>query len=240
MNLRLLGLGMVAGALVAGPAHAAVTSGVLISEVVFNEVGSTADGEWIEIFNTGPTTVDLTNYKIGDEETSGGTSTTEALFQFPSGASIAPGEVQVISGGATRFFTVYGFNPTYETADTDPTIPNLTNYTPWDTDGGILNMANTNDQAVLVDGTDTIIDAASFGSTFAFNPALVVPVLDGQSYQRINAYVDTDTANDWAVVGTADDASSARSTPGVVPTPEPASLALAGLAAVGLLGRRRH
>ena len=27
---------------------------LLISEVVFNEVGSTADGEWIEIFNNGP------------------------------------------------------------------------------------------------------------------------------------------------------------------------------------------
>ena len=103
MKLRSLILGLATGALIAVPAQGAVTSGVLISEVVFNEVGSTANGEWIEIFNTGPNTVNLSNYKIGDEETSGGTGATEALFQFPSGATIAPGEVQIISGGAVAF-----------------------------------------------------------------------------------------------------------------------------------------
>ena len=118
-----------------------------------------------------PTVIDLTNYKIGDEEASGGTSTTEALFQFPAGASIAPGEVQIISGGATRFFTVYGFNPTYETAATDAGVPDMTVYAAWDPDGGILNMSNSNDQAVLVDGTDTVIDAAVWGNNFAFNPS---------------------------------------------------------------------
>ena len=200
---------------------------LLISEVVFNEVGSTADGEWIEIFNNGPAAIDLTNYKIGDEEASGGTSTTEALFQFPAGASIAPGEVQIISGGATRFFTVYGFNPTYEASATDAGVPDMTIYATWDPDGGIINMSNSNDQAVLVDGTDTVVDAASWGNNFAFNPSLALPVLDGQSYQRTNPYTDTDTATDWAVVGDANNTAAERSTPGTVPVPEPSTILLA-------------
>jgi len=220
--------------MIAAPSHAAL----LISEFVFNEAGSTADGEWIEIFNNGSGPINLTNYKIGDEEASGQSSATEALFQFPAGAVINPGEVQIISGGATRFFTVYGFNPTYETSATDAGVPDMSIYATWDLDGGILNMSNSNDQAVLVDGTDTVIDAASWGNNFAFNPSLAQPVLDGQSYQRTDPYTDTDTAGDWAVVGDANSTAAARSTPGTVPIPEPAACVLIVLGAM-ICGVRR-
>lgn len=222
------------GALAVLPAHGALK----INEVLFNEVGSDTGGEWIEIFNTGPDTIDLTNYKIGDEETSGGTSLTEALFQFPSGATIAPGAVQIVSANASVFNTNYGFFPTYETSSsTGGTVPGMTNYLPWDVDGGIMNMSNSNDQAVLVDGTDAIIDAVSWGNTFAFDPALG-STSDGQSYERINAYVDTDTAADWAKVADTSVPAAQRSTPGVANVPEPASLGL-GLAGILLVARRR-
>lgn len=232
MKLYQLGVGIALGAFVATPTNGAL----LISEVVFNEVGSDTTGEWIEIYNNGNSAIDLSNYKIGDEETLGGTSTTEATLQFPSGSSIAAGEVQIIGVNATRFFTVYGFNPDYEIGGTDIGVPDLTVYSTWDPDGGVISMSNTNDQAVLIDGTDTIIDAASWGSsTFAFNPALGA-ALDGQSYQRIDPNVDTDTAADWETVGTVDDAAAARSTPGVVPEPS----ALAGVLGFGLLGLIRR
>ena len=234
MNFRafqLAGL-MVATAATVGHAN------VLISEVVYNEVGSDTAGEWIEIYNNGATTVDLTNYKIGDEETKLGTSLTEALFQFPAGATIAAGGVQIVAADAARFNTVYGFLPTYQTnGTTETTVPKLNNYTPWDPDGGTLNMANTNDQAVLVNGTDisndAIVDAVSWGSsTFAFNPALV-SAGDGISDERIDPTTDTDTAADWRF--------GSPSSPGVVPsaaTPEPASLAVLGLVAAAGLRRR--
>ena len=54
----------------------------VISEVLYNEVGSSFLGEWIEIYNGTGSSIDLSNYKIGDEETSGQTGNTEALFQF--------------------------------------------------------------------------------------------------------------------------------------------------------------
>jgi hypothetical protein len=235
MSLKTCSLALLVASILFLPSRGAL----LISEFVFNEAGSTADGEWIEIFNNGSAPVNLSGYKIGDEEQSGGASATEALFQFPAGATINPGEVQTISGGATRFFTVYGFNPTYETTSTDAAVPDMTIYAAWDPDGGVMNMSNTNDQAVLVDGTDTVIDAASWGNTFAFNPGLVQPVLDGQSYQRTNPYTDTDTASDWAVVGDSSNTAAQRSTPGTVPVPEPSTCLLIALGAM-ICGVRRQ
>jgi hypothetical protein len=194
MSLRSVSIAILFTSVIALPSRASL----LISEILFNEVGSTADGEWIEIFNDTPSAIDLSNYKIGDEETSGQTSATEAVFKFPAGASIAPGEVQVISGAATRFFTVYGFLPTYETTSTDATVPDMLAYPAWDPDGGILNMSNSNDQAVLIDPTDTIVDSASWGNTFSFNPAVdITGNIDGQSIYRPDPYTDTNTASDW-------------------------------------------
>jgi hypothetical protein len=239
MRLRPIGLALVIGAatVVVTPSTARAT--LIINEVVFNEVGSDVTGEWIEIYNKGDAPISLANFKIGDEETSGQTSLTEALYQFPSDAEIDPGEIQIVAVSATRFFTVYGVNPTYEASSTDPTVPDMTVYATWDTDGGAINMANTNDQAVLVDGTDAIIDAASWGtSTFAFDPPLGA-ALDGQSYERINAQVDTDTASDWQA--TPGDTAAARSTPFAVQVPEPGSIGLlAGAALLGLARRRRR
>src|SRR3954464_11245343 len=168
MTLRSFSIAIVFSAMIALPSRGVL----LISEILFNEVGSTADGEWIEIFNDTPNAIDLSNYKIGDEETLGQTSTTEAVFKFPAGASIAPGQVQVISGGANRFFAVYGFLPTYETTSTDAGVPDMLAYPTWDPDGGILNMSNSNDQAVLIDPTNSIVDSASWENTFSFNPAV--------------------------------------------------------------------
>ena len=239
MPLRSYSIAILFVSMMALPSRGAL----LISEILFNEVGSTADGEWIEIFNDTPNAVDLSNYKIGDEETSGQTSTTEAAFQFPAGASIAPGQVQVISGGANRFFAVYGFLPTYETTSTDAAVPDMLAFPSWDPDGGVLNMSNTNDQAVLIDPTNTVVDAASWGNTFAFNPGVdITGNIDGQSIYRPNPYTDTNTASDWQLYPATTSVPSAnRSTPGAVPPPipEPASLVLAvgGLLAVGV--RRR-
>jgi hypothetical protein len=231
-------LGNLLLALSALMAYSSTRAAVVISEVTFNEVSSDTTGEWIEIYNTGLLPVDLSNYKIGDEETSGGTSTTESLYKFPAGAMINPGEVQVIAVGATRFNTVYGFNPTYETSGTDLSVPDLSLYTTWDPDGGQINMSNTNDQAVLVDNTDTIIDAVSWGNTFAFNPAVdITGNLDGQSIERKNVLIDTNSASDW-MLGPATSPAATRSTPFAVSVPEANAWLLMLACALGASGWR--
>jgi hypothetical protein len=234
MSIRKFLLSLLLGTALVVPSHAAL----LISEVVFNEVGSDTTGEWIEIYNTGPAAVDLTNYKIGDEETLAGTTATETMFQFPSGASIAPGQVQIVAVSATTFQTNYGFLPTYETSATNGSVPDMTNYLTWDPDGGQISMANTNDQALILGPADSVVDAVNWGNNTFLNPGLAQPVLDGQSYQRINANVDTDTAADWAVVEGA--TAAARSTPGTVPVPEASTLVLAIVGMLSAFGSRRR
>jgi MYXO-CTERM domain-containing protein len=227
-------------------AASASPGAVVISEVLYNEVGSDTTGEFIEIHNNGTAAVDISNYKIGDEEVN---SLAEAnpesggMFQFPAGTSISAGQTMVIAVSATRFSTVYGFNPTFEVGDTDANVPNLTTYAAWDA-GGVINMSNSNDQAVLLDDTDQIADAVSWGNTFAFTPGLSASVSDGTSYARLDVTTDTNTAADWATTTAAPAGATwtSFSTPGTVPAapelPEPAALALFGLAAfVGL--RRR-
>ena len=228
---RILAIALTAVALcVPAPARAAL----LVSEVLYNEIGSATGGEWIEIFNSGPGAVDLTNFKIGDEETSGAASNTEGMFQFPGGASIAPNAVQIVAVDADVFFTNYGFLPTYEVIGANATIPNLSRYAAWDPDVAVantINLANTNDQVAILDGADLIVDAVNWGNTFYFDPGLADAEADGQSYERIDARVDTDTAADWRLGN--------PSTPGTIPVPEPSGLALAAGALAILVRRRR-
>src|SRR6188768_2030372 len=166
MSIRKFLLSLLIGTTLVVPSRA----GLLISEVVFNEVGSDTTGEWIEIYNTGPAAVDLTNYKIGDEETLNGTTATETMFQFPSGASIAPGQVQIVAVSATTFQTNYGFLPTYESSATNGSVPDMTNYLTWDPDGGQISMSNTNDQALILGPADSIVDAVNWGNNTCLNP----------------------------------------------------------------------
>jgi hypothetical protein len=236
MNARILRFVFCSCAVLALAAPA--RAGLLISEVVFNEVSSDTTGEWIEIYNTGPNAIELTNYKIGDEEVANPPLPAESggMWQFPAGASIPAHGVQVIAVSGTKFTSLYPSAPlpTYEVNSTMPGVADMINYTTWSPTGTAINMANGGDQVLLLDGADAIVDMISWGNTtFAFNPAMPQSA-DGQGQQRIVPSIDTNSAADWQV--------SNPPTPGTVPVPEPASVALAGLTvglAAALRTRRR-
>lgn len=168
------------------PAH------LLITEVLYDPVGAEPDGEWIELYNPTESSIDLSNFKVGDEEQKGGT---EGMLQFPNGVSIAAGQVIVIANKATAFYSTYGFKPDYEMSENDPTVPNMIKYSAWAS--GTVALNNTGDDVLVLDGSDQVVDALSWGtSTWAFDPP-APDVVEGHSLARSPAGVDTDTAADW-------------------------------------------
>lgn len=191
---RALGFAVVAVLIlvIAGlPATRAASTTLVVSEVLYDGASEPAD-EWIEIYNLSGSTIDLSNYKVGDEETSGGG---EGMMQFPSGASIGAGGVAVIANDATAFAATYGFNPDYEMSSTDPNVPDMLSYSAWAS--GSVYLSNGGDDVLILDGSDVIVDAVSWGSsTFAFDPS-APDVSEGHSLERDPADNDTDSASDW-------------------------------------------
>jgi hypothetical protein len=165
---------------------------LLISEVLFNPFDLEPQNEWIEIYNPTMGSIDLTDYKIGDEESKGGG---EGMLQFPSGAGILPDERIVIARNAIYFHTYYGSLPDFEIEDSNPNVPNMVIYSSWATEN--LNMDNIGDEVLILGIGDILIDAISWGtSTWAFDPPCL-PVAEGHSLEREPVNVDTDTADDW-------------------------------------------
>jgi hypothetical protein len=166
---------------------------LLITEVMYHSQDtSDPDGEWFEIFNYGFGDVNLGCVKIGDEETFGGG---EGMLIFPSGSQISPGEIILISRQATSFSSVYKFKPDYEVVDSDASVPDMVKYSVWAS--GSVNLSNSGDDLLLLDGDDFVVDAVSWGSSsFAFDPS-VPGVVEGHSLERRPADQDSDSADDW-------------------------------------------
>jgi hypothetical protein len=183
---------------------------LVISEVMYDPVGDEPEFEWVEIYNAGGMELVIENYKIGDEETQG---EQEGMSRFPLGLKIKPGEVIVIANQALSFQERYGFSPDLEFRESDPAVPNLSKYTAWS--GGNLLLSNTGDEILILNESDKVVDAVSWGSSeFAFSPGVAL-VAEGQSIERVPADQDSDTAMDWR--------RQADPAPGVVtlPTPTP-------------------
>lgn len=94
---------------------------LLLSEVMLGPAG----GEFIEIVNPTPASVDLSTYYLADrgdyfQLPEGGLASVSSDFiaQFPAGSSIAAGAVVTVSvGTAASFNTVTNHTPTYSVAD---------------------------------------------------------------------------------------------------------------------------
>jgi hypothetical protein len=165
---------------------------LLITELMYDPSGAEPDGEWIEICNVGERPLDLSSYRVGDEEVPG---EQEGMFQFPPGASIAPGQVVLIAYRAANFSATYGFNPDYELRESDPLVPDMLKYTAWA--GGNVELVNTGDEVILLDPAEEWSDALSWGnSNMAFDPP-IAKVPEGYTLERKPASVDTDSAMDW-------------------------------------------
>jgi uncharacterized protein YdeI (BOF family) len=136
---------------------------LLITEVLYDGTQTDEGDEFIEIFNSHLFTVNLSGYKIGDEETRGGS---EGMYVFPTGASIRPNAVIVVARNAAQFRARFGFDPHFELVTTGAftdtaSVPNLARYTAWAS--GSLSLSNSGDEVLLLGPGDQIVDAVAWG-----------------------------------------------------------------------------
>ena len=165
---------------------------LVISEVMYDPLETEPGGEWIEIFNPGLRSVDLAEFKVGDEEMIGGS---EGMLGFPEGVILQSQDAIVIANQAVPFQAQYGFWPDFEMRISHPDVPTLIPYAAWA--GGNVVLLNTSDEVLLLNENDDLVDAVSWGSSvFAFDPpAPDVPA--GSSLERAPASSDHDQAADW-------------------------------------------
>lgn len=149
-----------------------------IPKIVINEVF--AEGgqsqEWIELYNSGNTNIDLANWKIKDNSSG---PTTETLT---TSSSILPaGSYALIVGGS--------FN-------TPPPIGTSI----FHVSGVIGNGISVTDQILLLDSSNSIADQLSYGAT----PGIVLPYFPSspgptQSIIRFPNGTDTNSASDFSI-----------------------------------------
>lgn len=193
--IRVLPTAVLAGILFALSSQSAAANGrpaLRITEVLYNAAGEDARFEWVEIANLSTAVVDLSQIKLGDEETAGGS---EGMARFPRDAMLAGGGVIVVAQSAADFRLRYGVNPDYEFSDSDQDVPDMRPFPLWA--NGAFGLANDGDELLLLDSDNGILDALSYGeSQVVFTPPIGA-VLEGQSVERAPAACDSDTAVDW-------------------------------------------
>lgn len=104
----------------------ALHAAVIISEVMYNPAGddfSTTPGsqfnrEWIELYNSGSTTIDVSGWQLGEAFSGVFTS------GFPAGTTIAAGKALVVTGDAAAFDSQWGTGISRIQVNSFPTLPN--------------------------------------------------------------------------------------------------------------------
>jgi hypothetical protein len=168
---------------------------IVINEFQYDppQTGVESAFEWVELLNRTDKTVDLTYWRISDNQ---------ETDPVPS-LSLPPGGFAVIAA-RTDFYANF---------------PNFSGNIVFMADGTIGNgLSNTGDRLILLDPTGKIIDALSYGSdnTTMSPPCRSVP--EGHSLERRPAGLDTNQASDFVDNATP---SPGYGLPSATPTPTP-------------------
>lgn len=113
---------------------------VVISEFLYDAPGSDTDQEWVELFNTGASAVDLTKWKIAD--TSNHVLNVPPKNDGKGSISVPSGGYIILASNAATFIAQY------------PSVENVVDTT--------LSLSNTSGALSLVDEAGVTVDALSY------------------------------------------------------------------------------
>ncbi|MBL9028037.1 MAG: lamin tail domain-containing protein [Myxococcales bacterium] len=147
---------------------------LVVQRFLANAPGGSSD-EWYLVRNTTSASLSLAGFKIGDEETPDGA---EGMFSFPPSATLPAGGSFVVARAGATYQTFFGVAPDGELPPGGSmAIADLAAYPQW-TSAAMpnLQLANTGDEILLLDPSNTIVDVAVFGTgvypgVTAFTPA---------------------------------------------------------------------
>ncbi len=200
---------IVAAMMLVVPVAMAASTTLQIERFVYDGKTPTDEGdEYAKICNVSASSINLSGYKIGDEETKG---STESMYSLPV-TSLAASACIIVAKNANQFNTRYGFLPDYEVVVSgggmtdNATVPNLSQYTTWST--GSWGLANGGDEMLLLGPSDTLVDGVCYeGGTNNFNgtgsgtivtdACTNLNVGDGVGLKRGNT-TDTDATTDFS------------------------------------------
>ncbi len=159
---------------------APVMGGVVINEIMYNPstaLGSDSDYEWVELYNDGGSSVDISGWTLSDNSS---TQTIDAGTTLESGAYI------VLARDDSIFAAHYGAS-----------VP-LAAWT-----GGWSGLGNGGDELTLADASDATVDfleyddTASWGSDYGDDNTTPDHDGDGASLARIDPSGTSDDPDNW-------------------------------------------
>jgi hypothetical protein len=109
---------------------------VVFSEIFYDTPGTDSQEEWIELYNNSPVLLDISGWKIIDNNGSG------ASYTIPQGTTIEAGTFLTIAANSTGFYNLYGYDA--------------------DIYGGIPALNNDGDALLLKNKTGTTYDAMAW------------------------------------------------------------------------------
>ncbi|BBO35643.1 lamin tail domain-containing protein [Lacipirellula parvula] len=97
---------------------APASGSIILSEIMYEPQNGSANREWVELFNTGSSSIDLSGWQFGKPQVNAWTSA------FPTGTTLGAGQALVLTPSASTFDSDWGTGKNRLQVSSFPALPN--------------------------------------------------------------------------------------------------------------------